>query len=98
MSDVAKWALLLAGIVVIIGLILSLDIIDFIDLSVFNNAISTLVEFLGNGFRFGRGIINNLLSPWARKALSGLMIWLIGKEFVIWTIKASVWAYHYIFK
>ena len=98
MSDVAKWALLIAGILVIIGLILALDINTLIDFAVFNEAIDTIVEYLEDGFKFGRGVINNLLSPWARSALSGLLVWIIGKEFIIWTIKISVWAYHYIFK
>ena len=98
MSDVAKWALLIAGIIVIIGLILALDITEYIDFTKFDTAIDTIVYYLKDGFEFGRGVINNLLSPWARKALTGLLVWIIGKEFIIWTIKVSVWAYHYIFK
>ena len=98
MSDVAKWALLVAGFIAILALILVLDPFQYIDNSVLGNAIDTLIELASDGFMFGRGLINNLLSPWARTALSGLMFWLIGKEFITWTIKISVWVYHYIFK
>ena len=98
MSDVAKWLILVAAFVVIFGLIVGLDVFNFIDLNVFDDAVSKLIDFAGDGFMFGRGLINNLLSPWARTALTGLMYWIIGREFILWTIKVSVWVYHYIFK
>lgn len=98
MSDVVKWTLLLGGAIVFIGLIIVLDPIQFIDENVFGNAITTIINIAGEAFNFGRGIINNLLSPWAREALSGLIYWIIGKELILWGMKVSVWAYHYLFK
>lgn len=98
MSDAVKWAILVAAFIVLFGVIISLDVFNWVDLSVFNDGISTLINLAGDGFMFGRGLINNLLSPWARVALSGLMYWLIGRELILWTIKVSVWVYHYIFK
>ena len=98
MTDGIKWALLVTGFILVFGLIVALDIFKYIDLGVFEAAVSTLLNLAGDGFSFGRGLVNNLLSPWARTALSGLMYWLIAREFIIWTIKVSVWVYHYIFK
>ena len=98
MSDVAKWVLLVAGFVVIIGMIIVLDPFQYIDHGVLGQAIDTLIDLAGDGFMFGRGLVNNLLSPWARAALSGLLFWIIGKEFITWTIKITTWAYHYLFK
>ena len=98
MSDVAKWALLITGILIVIGLILNLAVFDYINPIVFNEAIATIINYCADGFKFGRGIINNLLSPWARKSLTGLMIWLIAKPTLTWSIKLSISAYHYIFK
>lgn len=98
MSDAVKWALLVAGAIIIIGLVVDLAVVDFIDVDIFGSAISSIISVVGEGFNFGRGIINNLLSPWARSALSVLLYWIIGKEFILWTIKVSVWVYHFIFK
>ena len=98
MSDAVKWALLVGAVILVIGLVVALDFMQYIDLGVVGDAIATLIGLAGDAFNFGRGFINNLLSPWARTALSGLMYWIIGKEFILWTIKVTVWVYHFIFK
>jgi len=98
LSDAVKWALLVAGAIVIIGMVVSLDYMEYLDFGTFGSAVSSVISIVGEGFNFGRGIINNLLSPWARVALSGLMYWIIGKELILWSIKVSVWVYHFIFK
>ena len=98
MGDIAKWALLVAGAVIIIGLIMALPIVDYIDATVFGTAISVVVNVCSEGFRFARGAINNLLSPWARTAVTGLAVYIIGKRFVTLGIKIFIWIYHFIFK
>ncbi len=98
MSDGVKWVILVAAAVLLIGSVVALDFMQYIDLGVFSNAITTILNLASDAFTFGRGVINNLLSPWARVALSGLMYWLFGKEFILWSIKVSVWVYHFIFK
>lgn len=98
MGDAIKWGLLVAGIVVIIGLIMALPFVEFIDLASFTSALSTFTSIVGKYFGQARGLINNFLSPVGRSILSGLLIWFIGK----WAIKVSinivVWVYHFIFK
>ena len=99
MSDTVKWVILgAAAVAVISGVIMAVPVLAYMDVNVFNGAISTLVTYAGDGFRFGRGLLNNFLSPWARDALSGLMIWIIGKFFFTWGLKIATWAYQGIFK
>lgn len=98
MSDAIKWALLVAGAVVIIGLIVALPFMDFMNVGEFAELIQGLVNIAGNGFVFARGLINNFLTPFGRTALTGLLVWLFGKWAIMIAIKISVWAYHFIFK
>lgn len=98
MGDVAKWILLVAAAVIMIGIIVAFPINSFMDLGVLSSSIATLVSYTGEAFLFGRGLINNFVSPWARGALSGLMFWLIAKWAMTYTLKVMVWVYHFIFK
>lgn len=98
MSDIAKWAILIAAIIVVIGLVMALPFYEYIDVSKFSAAVVTIISVAGDGFTFARGLVNNFLSPWARGVFSGLLLWLIGKYVIIYTLKVSVWVYHYIFK
>lgn len=98
MSDIAKWGILAAGAVLLIGLIFALPFVDFIDLSAFSNAINTLVVNLSPFFKTARGLVNYFLSPFGRTVLTGIMGWLVGKSFLMTTIKITSWAYHFIFR
>lgn len=98
MSDVAKWALLVAGALILIGLIMALPFVEFINLGEFSAAISNVVNIAGNAFQFGRGLINNFLLPFGRTVVTGLMYWLIGKWAITIAIKITAWVYHFIFK
>lgn len=98
MSDIVKWGLLVAGAVLIIGLIVALPFMDFIDVGQFGGLITQLVEIAGDGFVFGRGLINNFLTPFGRVALTGLLYWLFGKWAITIAIKLIIWVYHFIFK
>lgn len=98
MGDAIKWALLIAGIVIIIGLIVALPFVEFIDLASFTESLTSIVSIAGNALYTARCAINNFLSPVGRVILSGILIWLFGK----WAIKVAlnivVWVYHFIFK
>ena len=98
MADIAKWALLVAGAIVIIGLIVALPFMDFVDAGEFADLISSLVDIAGDGFVFARGLINNFLTPFGRTALTGLLFWMFGKFAITISIKIVVWVYHFIFK
>lgn len=98
MSDAIKWALLIAGAVIIVGLIVSLPFMEFMNVGEFANLISGLVDIAGSSFAFARGLLNNFLTPFGRTALTGLLFWMFGKFAIMITIKITVWAYHFIFK
>lgn len=98
MSDIAKWALLVAGAVALLALIVALPFVEFINVDEFGAALTSIVAIAGDAFRFGRGLINNFLTPFGRSVFSGLLLWLLGKWVMPTTIKIGVWVYHYIFK
>lgn len=98
MSDIAKWALLVAGIVALIALIVALPFVDFINLGEFEDALGNVVDIAGDAFRFGRGLINNFFLPFGRTVITGLLVWLFGKWAITIAIKIVAWAYHFIFK
>lgn len=98
MSDVAKWALLVAGGVLLVGMVLALPFVQFIDVGQLASAISNIVSIAGGAFRFGRGLVNLFLLPFGRKVVTGIMIWLIGKRVLPLAIKIGAWVRHYVLK
>lgn len=98
MGDAIKWGLLVAGIVVIIGIIVALPFVEFIDLASFTEALTTITSILGGFFYKARCLLNNFFSPFGRFILSGLLIWLIGKWAIKVALNITVWVYHFIFK
>lgn len=98
MSDVVKWALLVAGAIVLIGLILALPFVDFINFEEFSAALTNVVSIAGGAFKFARGLLNNFFLPFGRTIITGVMIWLVGKWAVMVAIKIAAWIYHFIFK
>lgn len=98
MSDVVKWALLVAGAVVLVGLILALPFVDFINFSEFSVALTNIVNIAGGAFKFARGLLNNFFLPFGRSVVTGLMVWLIGKWAIMTAIKIAAWIYHFVFK
>lgn len=98
MSDIAKWGLLIAGAVVIIGLIIALPFMNFVDTGQLTSAINDVVSVASSAFTSVRGLLNNFLSPFGRTALSGLIVYFFTKWIVTATIKLTTWIYHFIFK
>lgn len=98
MSDLARWGIFLSCGVLIIGIIVGFPIMAYMNVDVFKTAVDTIVSVLGEPLLFGRGLINNFLSPWARGAVTGLMGWFLGKWFLTYTLRITVWVYKWIFK
>ena len=98
MSDAVKWALLAAAAVIIIGLIMALPFVEFIDAQAFAENLSTITNVVGDGFYKARCLINNFLSPAGRVILSGILFWIFGKWAIKVGINVVVWVYHFIFK
>lgn len=98
MADAVKWALLVAGFVIIIALILALPFAEFFNLGEFSTLLAEFVELVGKFLTGARGLINNFFTPFGRKVISGLMIWFLGKWLITVSVKVVVWIYHFIFK
>ena len=98
MGDVVKWGLLVAGIVLLVAMVAELPFLEFMNLDELTGAVANVVAICGNAFRFGRGLINNFLTPFGRGAATGLIYWIICKPFIMQGIQYLVWVYHYIFK
>ena len=98
MGDAIKWALLVAGALIFLGLILSLPFVQFINPGELVAALSNIVSVCGVAFTFARGLVNNFFLPFGRTVITGLMLWLIGKWAIQISIKIGAWIYHFIFK
>lgn len=98
MGDVVKWGLLVAGIILLISLVASLPFLEFMNLDELSGAIASVVTICGGAFKFGRGLLNNFLTPFGRVAATGLIYWVICKPFIMQGIQYIVMVYHYIFK
>ena len=98
MSNAIKWALLTAGAVLLIGLVMSLPFVGFIDFGEFGSAISNIVTVVGDLFSSARGLINSFLLPFGRTVLTGLLLWLFGKWAITISIKTVTWVYHFVFR
>lgn len=98
MSNAVKWALLAAGAVLLIGLVMALPFVEFINFGEFGVAVSNIVSVAGDFFSSARGLINCFLLPFGRTVLSGLLIWLFGKWAIMISIKTVTWVYHFVFR
>lgn len=98
MSTAVKWATLAAGAVVLVALILVLPVTDYMNTSVLGNAVNALVSVIATPLQAARGFLNFFLDDWAITALSGLLLWIFGKQFLTIAIKITTWIYHFIFR
>ena len=98
MSDAIKWALLVAAVVLIIGMIVALPFVEFIDVESFSDSLTTITAYAGHYLYQARCLINNFLSPVGSVILSGILFWLFGKWAIKVSINVVVWCYHFIFK
>lgn len=98
MSDAVKWALLVAGIIAVIALVVAFGFGEYIDSQVIIDGCNILVQYAGNAFKSARGLINNFFFPAVYPALSFVIWWIILKPLATATIKVTISLYHYIFK
>lgn len=98
MGDIVKWGLLVAGAIVLVGLIVALPFVEFINLGEFGVALENVVDIAGGALRFARGLFNNFFLPFGRTVVTGLLYWLIAKWAITTAIKIGAWIYHFIFK
>lgn len=98
MSNAVKWALLAAGAVLLVGLVLSLPFVDVINFTELSTSVGNLIRVAGSAFQSARGIINNFLTPWGVGVLTGIIYYELAKWAITVGIKITTWIYHFIFR
>lgn len=98
MSDIAKWALLVAGMIAIIALIVALPIFDIINIDELTNTVSSIATICSNALQSARGLINYFLTPVGRNILTVVIGYEFAKFAYKWGIKILAYAYKWIFK
>lgn len=73
------------------------ELFNFIS-SEFTTSVNGIVALCGQYFKFGRGLINNFLTPFGRGCVTGLMSYWIAKFFINLSIKVIAWVNHFIFR
>lgn len=98
MSDLAKWALLVAGLIAIVAAVVALPIFQIIDVASLTSAVSTIASKCSSALIAARGIINFFFFPATRPLLTVAIGYLMTKFLVVWTIKIVSVVYKWIFK
>ena len=98
MADIAKWALLVAGLIAIIALIVALPIFDILNISELTNAVTGIVQITSNALIAARGIINMFLTPVGRSILSVVIGYVCLRFSYRWGVQLVSFAYKWIFK
>ncbi len=98
MADIAKWALLLAGLVAIIALIVTLPVFEALNMQELTNAIAGISSIASGALSSARGIINCFLTPAGRTILTILLGYMFTKFLLKWAIQIVAIAYKWIFK
>lgn len=97
MSDVVKWALLVAGALLVIAAIV-IPLSGAIDFSVLTTSLGNLTSTLSTYILFGRKLLNNFLLPPARPLASVVIVFEFTKWFVLLGVRIVSAIYHWIFK
>lgn len=98
MSDIAKWALLGASALLIIGLLVALPFMEGINIQELTSNINNIVSIASDYLVNAKGLINNFLTPVGRTIFCVVLYWIFGKWFLLGTIRITAYAYHYIFR
>lgn len=98
MSDLAKWALLLAGLIAIVAAVVALPIFQIIDVASLTSAVTTISTKCSSALIAARGIINFFFFPAVRPMVTIAIGYMMTKFLVIWAIKIISLVYSWIFK
>ena len=98
MSDIAKWALLVAGLVAIIALIVALPIFSVLNVDELTSAVSGIVTAAAGAFQAARGFINCFFTPVGRTILTVVINYKLLRWAYKWAIQVLSMAYRWIFK
>ena len=98
MSDLAKWALLLAGLIAIVAAVVALPVFQIIDITALTSAVSTITSKCASALVAARGIINYFFPEAIRPLVTVALGYMFTKFLIVWAIKIISLAYTWIFK
>lgn len=100
MSDVVKWALLVAGFLALIALILTLPVAKFFGSGAptVSQGLAIIADLTSHYLYTARAFINIFLTGPGRKVLTGIIGYLFTRWIVLMGVKLTTWIYHFIFK
>lgn len=98
MSDIAKWALLVAGMVAMIALLLAIPLFEGINLSSLTSTINQFTSVISPYIGFARGLINYMVLPQAIPIINVILVYILTKPLVIGAIHLTRGIYSWIFK
>lgn len=98
MADIAKWALLVAGLIAIVALILALPIFDALNIDELTRAIAGISSISSTYLQAARGLINYFLTPVGRTILTVVIGYEMLKFLLKWGVQIVSLVYHWIFK
>lgn len=98
MSDVAKWALLVAIIVTAVGVVLSLPIIGQADITAFTTALSDFVAIIAEWVTKAKSLVLYFVPDGARPFINALIIYSATGWIALYIIRLTLKLYHWIFK
>ena len=98
MSDIAKWALLLAGLIAIVAAVVALPIFDLLNIEQLTSAVSSITSTCSSAFIAARGLINYFFPAPVRPMVTIAIGYLFTRTFLIWGIKIISIVYKWIFK
>lgn len=98
MSDVAKWALLIACFVGIVAALIALPIFNIWDDIPIAQAVSNIVSTISPYLHEARGLINFFYPAGTENVVTALLVFNISGWLAIPAIKLVSIVYHFIFK
>lgn len=100
MGEFAKWAVLAAAFVVLIGAILALPVFSQMDNAVgaISRGINEIVGTAASYMAEARGFVNCLIFPGFEPLLTLVLGYVITKPFILWGIWTATGVYHWMFK
>lgn len=98
MSDVIKWGILIAAVLLIVTAVLSLPIFLGFNVPALADSLSQFISVAGSAITWGRCFINNFLTPAGATCLSGLVIYFVAKPFLTFGIDLTVGIMRFVYK
>lgn len=98
MSDVAKWAILIAVAIAVIAMIVLLPVTGMIDISALTQGLNNIATIMGYYLIQAKGFLNCFVPPGFEWMITASISWTLLSKLLCWVINVSSQAAHYLFK